>query len=292
MANYTDKGNIGLASHETIVVINCALNTPPILTSITGNFLVLAAVLKTPAIHSPSMIMLCSLAFSDFLVGLIVQPLYIADELLNNLVLHRLQGMFGFYVCGVSLSTMTIISVDRLVALHCHLRYATLVTTFRVKFIVGVIWVVTFPCSGMYIWNKFVFHQIAGIFIASCLVVCTFTYIKLYRIARRHQLLIHAQQQTVEDSNVTKSIQMSRLKKTVVNTFIIYFFMVLSYFPQVVLLTLYGTTSKPWNAYWSLATTVLHMNSTINPILYCWRLRELRAAVIKMAKQLFCQQNR
>ena len=83
--NDTGKDNNGSADHhfenednstpETITIINCVLNAPLMLISILGNALVLAAIIRTPSIRSTHMIMLCSLAFSDFLVGLIAQPL-------------------------------------------------------------------------------------------------------------------------------------------------------------------------------------------------------------------------
>ena len=234
--------------------------------------------------------MLCSLAVSDLLVGFVVQPLYIADELTEDLLLHRVSGMIGFYVCGVSFGTMTAISVDRLMALHYHMRYASLMTKCRVKFIAGMIWVLIFPCSGIYVWKKFAFHLIAGIFIAMCLVICTFCYIKIHGIVRQHQLEIHVQQQAVENRDIAESIRMARLKKSAINTFTFYIFMVICYFPQVVLLSLFGTIYKNWKTEWSLATTVVHMNSSVNPILYCWRLRKLRAAVFQTVKQLLFKQ--
>ena len=40
----------------------------------------------------------------------------------------------GFILCGVSLLTMTTISVDRFAALHYHMRYVTIVTTPRVVY--------------------------------------------------------------------------------------------------------------------------------------------------------------
>ena len=122
MINHTDGDNNDSSTHETIVIINCVLNAPLMLTSIIGNSLVLAAVWKTPSIRSISMIMLCSLAVSDLLVGFVVQPLYIANELTKDILLHRVSGMIGFYVCGVSFGTMTAISIDRLMALHYHMR--------------------------------------------------------------------------------------------------------------------------------------------------------------------------
>ena len=127
-------------SHETIVIVNCILNAPLMLISILGNALVLIAVRRTPSIHSPSMTFLYSLAVSDLLVGLIVQPLYIANTLTNICVLKLLTGMIAFFVCGVSLYSITAISVDRLIALLFHLRYASLVTKSRVRYTILVIW--------------------------------------------------------------------------------------------------------------------------------------------------------
>ena len=81
--NSTNKNTS--ATNETIVIVNCILNAPSILISIIGNVLVLAAILRTSSSRgSTSMIMLCNLAVSDLLVGVVVQPLYIADELTND----------------------------------------------------------------------------------------------------------------------------------------------------------------------------------------------------------------
>ena len=51
------------------------------LVAVIGNALVLVSMVKTPSIRSMSKTMLGSLAFSDLLVGLLAQPLFIADEL-------------------------------------------------------------------------------------------------------------------------------------------------------------------------------------------------------------------
>ena len=52
--------------------------------SIVGNAVVLAAIKRTPSIRSTSMTLLCSLAVSDLLIGVIGQPIYIADLLTKN----------------------------------------------------------------------------------------------------------------------------------------------------------------------------------------------------------------
>ena len=154
MMNYTDKHNNGSADHHsdnedsstpgTIVIINCVLNAPLMLISILGNALVLAAIIRTPSIRSTSMIMLCSLAVSDLLVGFLVQPIYIADELTKNPVIVLVWDTIGPSLCLVSLLTITAITVDRFLALHYHMRYATLVTKSRVKYTLVIIWLISF----------------------------------------------------------------------------------------------------------------------------------------------------
>ena len=104
------------------------------LISILGNALVLAAIIRTPSIRSTSMSMICSLAVSDLLVGFLVQPIYIGKELTEDRSVYYIWRMIGPSLSGVSLLTMTAISVDRFLALHYHMIYATLVTKTRVKY--------------------------------------------------------------------------------------------------------------------------------------------------------------
>ena len=293
MSKYTFGQNRD--NQKIMITVNCVLNVPLMLVSIVGNSLIILAVLKSPCLRrATSLNLLCSLAVSDLLVGLLVQPLYIADELktlvnAEDQLLHHLSGMLGFFLCGVSLNTMTVASLDRMLALLYHLRYATLVSESRIKYIIVFVWLGTLILTAaLYFWNKYVFHLISGFFITICLVVCTASYIRIYFIARRHHAEIQIVHQAIaENSDTSKRKLTARTIKSAVNTFIFYIFLILCYVPQVVLLIIFGTMSvKYWRAEWTFATTVIHMNSSINPILYCWRLRELREAVIHIAKRI------
>ena len=119
------------------------------LISILGNALVLAAIIRTPSIRStPHMIMLCSLAVSDFLVGLVTQPIYIAQQLTEDYIVNYVVMFTGPSLCVVSLMTITAITVDRFLALHYHMRYVTIVTESRVKYALTVIWLLSPLLSG------------------------------------------------------------------------------------------------------------------------------------------------
>ena len=301
MMNNTEKSNNGSVDHHsgnednstpgTIVFINCVLNAPLMFISILGNALVLAAIIRTPSIRSTSMIMLCSLAVSDLLVGFLAQPIYIADVLMQDLFVYYLWRVIGASLCIVSLLVITAIAVDRFLALHYHMRYATLVTKSRVKYTLAITWLLSFLVSFFDFWNMQVYTLLLRIIITISLTISTFSYIRIYLIVRRHQLQIHAQQQAVQSSNAENNLNMARLKRSAVNTFVFYIAFIICYIPLYVVLTLYGISkSTSWRTEWEFTTTAVFMNSSINPVLYCWRLRELRTAVVKTVRQMLCKQ--
>ena len=265
------------------------------LISILGNALVLAAIIRTPSIRSTSMIMLGSLVVSDLLVGFLAQPIFIAAELLTDYnFVYDVWSATGPSLCRVSLMTIAAIAVDRFLALHYHMRYATLVTESRVKYTLVIIWLIVFFLSGFHFWRVRLYRFLAGVSVIICLIISTFSYIRIYRIVRRHQLDIHAQQRAVQSSNAENNLNfnlnMVRLKRSAMNTFVFYIALIVCYLPMYVILTLYGISAIEWEPKWHFATTLVFSNSSINPFLYCWRLRELRAAVVKTARQMLCKQ--
>ena len=293
MENNTNFSNRESGNHnfhaKPFVVVNCALNAPFMLVSTLGNTLVLAAIVRTPSIRSPSMIMLGSLATTDFLVGLIAQPLFIADELImENHVLNALSSMIGFALCGISLATITAISIDRFIALQYHLRYATLVTNSRVICSIVAASLIILICSGLRLWDNVGFHLLFAILTCVCLVISTLCYIKIYQIVQRHRVQIRSQEQATKSHVIQNRTEKMRLKQSALNTFVFYIFMIACYSPSYILLFLFGISYSTWKTEWTISTTVVFMNSSLNPVLFCWRIRQLRVAAVKTARYMLC----
>ena len=293
MENNTNFSNRESGNHNfhaiPFVVVNCALNAPFMLVSTLGNTLVLAAIVRTPSIRSPSMIMLASLATTDFLVGLIAQPLFIADELImKNHVLNALSSMIGFALCGISLATITAISIDRFIALQYHLRYATLVTNSRVICSIVAASLIILICSGLRLWDNVGFHLLFAMLTGVCLVISTLCYIKIYQIVQRHRVQIRSQEQATKSHVIQNRTEKMRLKQSALNTFVFYIFMIACYSPSYILLFLFGISYSTWKTEWTISTTVVFMNSSLNPVLFCWRIRQLRVAVVKTARDMLC----
>ena len=278
------------------IILNSAVNIISMMVSILANSLVIAAVWKTPSLRYPSILLLCGLSLSDVFVGLIVEPFYVTVELLkihgypkgDDCKLETGYFVIAFLVCGVSFGNVTLVSMDRYMAIHYPLRYDTIVTIPRVYILIISCWVLSAFCSSILLWNMVIFLYLVTVVCAILLIMSTFIHIKIYRIVRRHKSVIQAQEQAVHSTNA--ELNMVRFKKTAMNTFLVYYFLLLCYLPFAVACILQILTDEKTNSpiLWKVATTTGNFNSALNPFLYCWRLPAMRGPVTALFKKIFC----
>ena len=291
-ANYSSNSS---ANHkigfETMRIANCILNAPLMLLSIIGNALVLVAILRTPSLRSPSVIFLCNLAVSDLLVGLVVQPVYVAAEIARTVrALLQAANTMGFAGFGVSLTTMTAITVDRFLALHYHLQYPNLMTTSRAIYTIVTIWCIITLFSFSILWSPSIYYFLAAFGITICLLVCLVCFIKIHRIVRRHQLQIHVQQQAVDNLTDTNNNHIRQSTRSAKSIFIYFLVMILCYTPLFFVHIISAINISNSIILWTFPITAAFMNSSINPLLYCWRIPELRKVGFKTARLLSCRE--
>ena len=272
------------------LIITSAINVPSMLVAIVGNSLVLAAILSAPSLRSPAILLLCNLAVSDLLVGLVIQPLFIAHSFnLTTRLLTSIWLIMSYSACGISLCTMTAIAVDRFLALHYHLRYSTMVTSFRIKTFLTALWLKSFIFSGIYFWSIRIFFLYITIFVCLCLIISVFCYVRIFKIVRHQQKKIQCQHQAVNLPQGSTISNLLQLEKSAINSFLFFIVMVLFYTPVSTYLSLIYATKDGSHRGWNVAITLVFINSSLNPFLYCWRMGDLRAAVMKTARKLFCR---
>ncbi|XP_056291173.1 trace amine-associated receptor 13c-like [Pseudoliparis swirei] len=113
------------------------------------NLLVIISISHFRQLHSPTNLLLLSLAVSDFLVGLLLMPVQII--LLGGcwhlgIIVCALFYYVALILTSTSVGNMVLISVDRYVAICDPLSYPTRVTPKRVKFSICLCWI----CSVFY----------------------------------------------------------------------------------------------------------------------------------------------
>ena len=204
--------------------------------------------------------------------------------------LQEAVGAMRFAGCGVSLSTMTAITVDRFFALHYHLQHPNLMTTSRAIYTIITIRCIITLFSFSILWSPRIYYFLVAFFITICLLVCLVCFIKIYRIVLQHQLQIHVQQQAVENSTDTNKQQIRQTTKSAKNIFIYFLVMILFYTPSFFVHIFSAINYLNSRILWTFPVTVAFMNSSINPFLYCWRIPGLRTAVFKTARLLSCRE--
>ena len=264
------------------------------ITAFLGNTLILVVLHKETSLHPPSKLLYRCLATTDLLVGLVNQPLYatfLISCTLRNWSVFRFtyDGVYitSHVLCGVSLFSLTAISVDRLLALLLGLRYKQIVTLKRTYIIVTTFWVFTLVAS----LSGFFYHRIifmySSLVISFCLVISFASYTKIFCTLRYHQAQVGDQQQLSQ----TNALNMARFRKAVYSALWVQLVLVVCYVPVntvgiVIALTknyslLLVVTRK-------VAVTLLYFNSTLNPFLYCWKISEVRQAVKRTIRQALC----
>ena len=182
-------------------VIFLILHCITCVTAVFGNVVFLLAIWNTPSLHSPANILLCCLACTDFLTGLLTQPSVIAELSAriagdyNSYCLAYLVNYFPCYILsGISFLTLTLISLDRLLALQLHLRYQELITIPRYLIVEGSFVALMTLVSVIPFVSSFLVFQIAiACIISPCLTLSVVAYFKIARSIAKHEARIQTE---------------------------------------------------------------------------------------------------
>ena len=288
-----------------MVAFFAALNILFSITTILGNVLILIALHKVTSIYPPTKLLFRCLAVTDLCVGLISQPLFTVrlvrlggiinfdENIFDNVLLLYIFSTVVF--CGVSLMTSTAISVDRFLALLLGLRYRHVMTLRRVRAVFLCFWLLSAAILGCFtFFNRKIFRYVYIVLMISCLLISAFSYINIY-VRLRHQLLhvqghVH-QQQPAPSGIVATALNVARYKKTVSTIAWVQLGLFACYLPfsairVMVMFGLYFSRILPAVEFLSLS--LIYLNSSLNPIIYCWKIREVKQAVKDTITQLNC----
>ena len=146
--------------------------------------------------------------------------------------------------------------------------------------------------SGFDCWSENLHRfTVDAVIIQICAIISTLFYIKIYRIDCWHEIQIHAlNNRQCKSSDAGGNLNIAQLKRSVINNLRLlrsFHYMLSS---NVCFIDSSWTLRKGLANRMGICYYSSIMNSSINPFLYCWRLRELRTAVIKTARQMSCKE--
>ena len=275
-------------------IANCVSNSFLCYTAIMLNIVTIHAIRKTSTLPRTLKTLLLSLAVSDVGVGLVAQPFYISllvrwlQQSIPNCRAYNVFTLIGCLFTFASFLGVIAVSVDRFLAIHLHLRYQELVTHKRVVAVVIAIWALSIFLPLMMLWVPFdVYYAIMCVLGVVGLFVTTLVYIRIYLTVQRHKNQIQALQ--VQQAPQTDEMaNFANLVKSAVGIFYVYILFLLCYLPRFVSLAILkiNGSSTTWERFSLFALTLVYLNSSLNPVIYCWKMKHIRHAIMDILRNM------
>uniref|UniRef100_A0A3B3TJD6 G-protein coupled receptors family 1 profile domain-containing protein n=1 Tax=Poecilia latipinna TaxID=48699 RepID=A0A3B3TJD6_9TELE len=259
------------------LVIHLTLSSISLLT-VFSNLLVITSICHFKRLHSPTNILLLSLAVSDCLVGFLIsfQIVLIDGCWYFGDIMCAIYLILDYIITTASIGTMVLISIDRYVAI-CHpLHYSGKVTTERAKMCVSLFWM----CSILYhcvllrdnLYNSCSGECVVGVDYVGGILDLLLSFVGPVAViiilyARVFVVVVsqaRAMQSHIAAVSVSVSAKKSEIKAAVTLGVVVVVFLICTcpYFCVALLADDAGVSAS------SVPVLLFYFNSTLNPLIY------------------------
>lgn len=309
MANGTDSGNLHESQAVPVEAVTIFLVILIVL-CVLGNLLVCSAFVIQPRLRKAIYYPVLSLALADVFCGLLAMPSYLAKK-------HVFGGRKEQAVCDISrfsyflteyasVFSLTIISIDRGLAIVRPLTYCNTVTSRRMKISLACAWCWSLIVSSLpFFWktktsdgcyfrptNAWSIAVILGNVQLPFLIIVFFQ-VWIYSVAIKHSLIIKQQRQAGlvnrrESTPQTQAWAIER-KATISLSIVIGLFILcwgpssLYYFLQNINPDYFkGTFGRNEGTFNAVVKLLTFANSCFNPLVYSWLNKDFRKAFLRV----------
>ena len=262
--------------------------------------------MEIPSAPLPSNVFICCLGISDFTVGLLTQPCFVIHKI--GEILHWL-GMYcatrmvleslGNITSGASVLTMAGANIERCLALFFHLRYDEFVIVRRVLFSVACFWIflIALALFRVFLIRPEVYNTIFIALLSLCLLSTYLAYANILRCVRQHERRINTELIVMRSKIEEKAAPLRnilRYKKSTINMIIIVGVFTACFQPLLCVKLAHKVLgyTVPVKALYVVASTIVLLNSSLNPLVYFWRMKTMRIAVKTVFKDRLCKSRR
>ena len=284
---------ITLVSHRRSFFLGfCVLNFVFSLVATLGNLLVIRALMKASTIPATVKKLFLSLAFSDLAVGLCSQ---LMTAIISAVMLKMASSgddlaffcptvlilllYFQYLLAIASFLNVIVIAFDRLLAVSLHLRYQELITPKRVNIALVSLWLISCITAFIFVFLPTSNEIVAAVILMIGYVLTTVAYVRIYKVVKYHQNQIYSQNQLQN----AQTREAHRQRKSAYNSLFVSVVFLACYFPLLPCAILYMTNTSEISFLIALSASIflIYLNSSLNPLFYCWRYREIRQIVKK-----------
>ncbi|KAJ7322764.1 hypothetical protein OS493_032947 [Desmophyllum pertusum] len=252
------------------------------------NALVIVAVKTKRRLQAHPNIMLACLAFSDLMVGLVVQPIHITMTIVvmqgqrfDEFCELQLTFIISFVIfCVASIFHLVLVSGERYFAIRHSFSHDTFITKARLIAASTIAWIST---TALPIIFQELSHKIIAVvvLVITSLSLILWFQVAVYKVVRRHEKQILSHQVSLE-----ARAKFEKEKKALKLTTVILIAVILCYFPsficRIVLLFCENISPSFKAVALFLAPVPVILNSVLDPVIYTVRNRQFRVAFIEL----------
>ena len=259
--------------------------------AVVGNAIILATIWRRTFPRTTFHILLSGIALSDLCTGLIAQPCYAASILISPTkhsnvkdhpklaaILHTVGEATANFFVSVTILTITAMSIER----WLYMSRRSFITSRRRYFTIILVLFLPIPNVVIRILMQHSFHyekvfKITTISqISFGYIIISVAYYRVFKIIRNHQQQIKASEASSQRFG-QNAINLKKYKRSVATMIYILLLFSLCFIPLTVAVPVaYSTRSKAGMVAESVSTVLLFLSSSLSPVLYLWRMREIR----------------
>ena len=242
---------------------------------------------KNESLRTISNRFLASLCVADFLVGLVIDPVWIAIRFFTQTqrthILKQVINLLWIHSTAATVFNLCCVSVDRFIAIRFPFRYQDIITKQRCYAVIIMVWLISLflPFSRILVDNRAnvekLWFSLTFIVFVLPLTVVTLCYFWIFKAAKKQSRRIRRESHQSLNDNTPQNYKAIKTIGFVLSAYIV------SWMPSVVVSVVdYVTASDKCIdhrlAYvvWPWIEAMAFTSSTINPWIYCFRNGEFR----------------
>ena len=226
------------------------------------------------------------LAITDICVAALVQPIYVAT-IVNSLLgkhvcpLWDARVILSKFFLGLSLITITILSLQTYITLAYPYLWQRIITKFRLNITLISSWIfILFLTAAVFLHEGFFFYAMPCIvFITIATVMITWCW--TCKLVARHRRAI----QTTQRPSNSENIPQKKILRSTITGLVVIFSLLVCYVLALLHFVfadfLYSSRLDHLTNHilWSISVTLMYLNSLLNPCLVFWRSTPFREAL-------------
>ena len=266
------------------------------LVSTIGNILLFILVVYNKRLRTRSNAFLLSLATSDFLVGAILEPMFVVQlfshDHRENCSFNKVRRYLSTLLLGAAVGSIALVSYDRWTHLAKTIRYKNFMPKKKVAILLAVVWIIPITVPLVRLTSEAVYSTIIIVYVCLVLALMTTCYFVITKIVHSSELCLRQANGTIPPSGARANhIRVAKAVILVILCLLVTILPISIYLGATALNGLspglINISDNRKEICYAVLMTIGLANSGINPIIYYFRMPEFRKSMKNLGVQLF-----